>query len=121
MKLLFVYNASSGMMDKWLDTAHKIINPATYHCALCALTHGNFKEKSTWKDFRETAGIDMVFLYKDAFLKQYKSKWLPNYEFPLVLLDTGNSLEVFISSEEFNGFEDVANLIATIQQRLVVD
>ena len=34
---LFVYNAKSDKLHKYLDFAHKIISPKTYACDLCSL------------------------------------------------------------------------------------
>jgi len=121
LQLIFVYNANSGLVDKWLDTAHKIIDPKNYSCSLCALTHGNFNEKKAWKNFRENTSVPMRFLYKDTFVKQYQSKWLPNYEFPVVLLESHNELELFIPTEELASYASLDDLIVAIQQRLAVD
>jgi len=38
MNLIFVYNANGGLVNSWLDTAHKIVSPSTYSCSLCAIT-----------------------------------------------------------------------------------
>lgn len=78
-----------------LDSAHKLINPESYACSLCALTHGVFSEKEEWTEFKESSSLEMKFLHKDAFLKQYRSKWLPKYNFPIVLAEADNGLHVF--------------------------
>lgn len=100
-EIIFVYNANSGLVNSWLDIAHKIVKPETYGCDLCALTHGNFSEKRIWKDFKNEFSIPMTFYHKDEFLKKYKSKWLPGYDFPIVLLSDGLGMKVFITSKDF--------------------
>jgi len=40
-KLIFVYNADSGLLNAMKDWAHKIVSPETYPCSLCALTYNN--------------------------------------------------------------------------------
>ena len=117
MKLIFVYNATSGKVQALWDTAHKIISPKNYSCSLCAITFGAFSEKKIWKDFRENSKTEMIFLHRDEFQKQYKSKWLQKVDFPVILVSINEGLEVFISSEELTTFEDVSELIETIKLR----
>jgi hypothetical protein len=40
MKLLFVYNADSGLFNSIAEAAHKIVSPQTYRCDLCRITYG---------------------------------------------------------------------------------
>ncbi|MBT8263503.1 MAG: GTPase [Bacteroidia bacterium] len=118
MSLLFVYNANSGAMNAILDSMHKVLSPSTYDCKLCELTYSTFSERSAWKDFRDKSTLDMRFLHKDEFQKEYRSKWLPKYEFPVVLASAGKGLEIFISSEDFEGLDSQQALIDLIQERL---
>ncbi|MDP5100229.1 MAG: GTPase, partial [Nonlabens sp.] len=89
-KLIFVYNANAGKINSLLDSAHKLISPGTYDCKLCELTYGVFKEDVDWIRFRESVkttnpNLQLEFLHKDEFEKQYWSKWLPKYDFPIIL------------------------------------
>lgn len=118
MKLIFVYNANSGFLDQLLDSAHKIVSPATYDCNLCAITFGNFTEDKLWKAFREHSEVEMQFHHKDEFLKEYNSKWLPKYNFPLILIQEGMELNYFITSEELNEMSSSEVLIEEIKRRL---
>ncbi|WP_246019950.1 GTPase [Muriicola soli] len=117
-KLLFVYNADSGLMNELFDAAHKVLNPATYQCRLCELTFGNFREKATWKKFRKKSDISMEFLHKDEFLAQYSSKFMPKYSFPIVLEITDHNLEQFLGTKEINELQSTEELIGEINQRL---
>lgn len=116
MKLIFVYNANSGKLNAMLDTAHKLISPDTYECDLCDLTFGALKEKEEWVRFRESENTPMQFLHKDEFLKRYRSKWLPKYDFPIVLAETNRGLEIAISKEEFQHMEAPEDLIAQVRK-----
>ncbi len=118
MELIFVYNAKSGLLDKLIDGAHKIVSPSTYECNLCAITFGNFTEDELWKSFREHSDLEMKFLYKDDFLKQYRSKWLPKFDFPIVLTPEGGSLEPFIGTSDLNELTSSEELIEEIKKRL---
>jgi hypothetical protein len=117
-KLVFVYNADSGIKNGLLDIAHKIINPSTYECRLCELTFGTFTEKSLWKNFRKDHKIEMEFLHKDEFLKAYASKFMPAYRFPVILELTDHDLNLFMEAKEMNSFTETQELIDAIQYRL---
>ena len=118
MKLIFVYNATSGKAQALWDTAHKIISPKNYSCNLCSITFGAFTEKKIWKDFRENSKTEMIFLHRDEFQKQYKSKWLQKFDFPVILVTRNEGLEVFISSEELKELKTPESLIELIRERL---
>jgi hypothetical protein len=60
----------------------------------------------------------MIFLHKDEFMQQYRSKWLPKYDFPVILSESNNGLEIFMTSEEIAKFEKVEDLILKIQERV---
>ncbi|MFT4673908.1 MAG: hypothetical protein ACJAYD_000025 [Patiriisocius sp.] len=118
MKLIFIYNASSGGATSILDSARKLWGPKTHECALCSLTFGVFYEKRDWKMFRKTSDIEMVFLHKDEFLKQYKSKWLPKYDFPVILSEEDQSLHLFMSNIDISSIETVSGLVSSIESRV---
>ena len=118
MKLIFVYNADSGVANALLDSVHKVVSPSTYSCNLCNITYGVISEKKEWKEFRESSNIEMVFLHKDEFLKQYRSKWLPKYEFPIILSKEKEGFEIYITSEVINKLEDSKALIQELIKRL---
>jgi hypothetical protein len=121
VKLLFIYNANSGFLDKILDGAHKIVSPSTYDCNLCAITFGNFTEDELWKEFRENTHITMEFIYKDEFLQSYRSKNLDPLTFPTILIEKSTNLELFISSEILNEMTTSESLIKEITKHLTLD
>jgi hypothetical protein len=123
-KLIFVYNANSGKINGYMDMAHKILSPSTYQCRLCDLTFDIFKENVEWARFRESLEtsntvLDLEFLHIDEFEKNYKSKWLSKYEYPLILEVTNNGLELFMSNTQMNQIETTTDLIEEIKSRLL--
>ncbi|MDX1335126.1 MAG: hypothetical protein R3312_05025, partial [Gammaproteobacteria bacterium] len=70
-KLLFVYNADSGLFNTLGDIGHKIFSPETYSCNLCAISHGYFSEKKEWRQFIESLPVSCEFLHRDEFLRIY--------------------------------------------------
>lgn len=116
-KLIFIYNADSGLRNTVMDGAHKIFSPSTYECSLCAITYGAFTENSVWKKFRKETDFEMEFLHKDEFAKTYKSKFGYKFTFPIVLAGTSQGLEILIKTEELNEMEKAEDLIGLIRER----
>ena len=115
--LIFVYNAKTGFLNKKLDKMHKIISPSTYNCGLCSLTHSNFGEKKSWKDFKNRkANWNFVFLYKNEFLKEYAIKLESEMEFPAVFRESKNSLEVVLQSSQINNLSSLLELQKKIEE-----
>lgn len=111
MKLIFVYNAKSGSLNMLLDAAHKMVQPETYSCDLCALTHGVIGEKAAWKAFRENSNAEMEFLHSDEF----ESKYQTSFEYPVVL-KSGSPLEILVPAEKFADFPSVDSLISHLTE-----
>lgn len=116
-KLIFIYNADSGLKNALLDSAHKILSPSTYDCNLCDITFGVFTEDKVWKKFREQTNLEMEFLHKDEYNKQYASKFGNKYTFPIILAQVNEDLQVFVSTEEMNTLENAESLTKIIQER----
>ena len=116
-KLIFVYNADSGLQNMIIDSAHKIFSPSTYECNLCDITFGAFTENKIWKKFRQKTSLKMEFLHKDEFKSQYASKFGHEFNYPIVLITANENLEVFIKTGELNKLRNAEDLIELIQQR----
>ncbi|CAM3296617.1 GTPase [Zobellia roscoffensis] len=117
-KLVFIYNADSGLKNSLLDSAHKILSPSTYDCNLCDITFGVFTENKVWKDFREKTNLDMEFLHKDEYRKQYASKFGNKFTFPIILAQTNDDLQIFVGTEEMNAIKNSESLVEVIQKRV---
>jgi len=111
-KLIFVYNANSGKLNASFDIAHKLLSPSTYQCQLCAITHGVFKEREQWTQFREQSSDDLRFLHKDEFEREFE----PQPLYPVVLEETETGLNTLISSEQMANLRDIDDLMAVLQQ-----
>lgn len=117
-RLVLVYNALSGIGNNLLDSAHKIMSPSTYDCRLCSLTYGAVRERKEWKLFRERSTIPMIFYHKDEFLRVYASKFAAKFTFPIILAETGEDLEVLVTTTELNAIEDTSVLIEIVKFRM---
>ena len=68
-KLIFIYNANSGVINAAIDYLHKMFSPETYNCSLCSLTYNNFGKIGKWKKFLDSCNYDLVFIYRDHLEK----------------------------------------------------
>ncbi len=116
MKLIFVYNADSGMLNTVKDISQKLFSPQSYDCFLCSLTHGTFRENSEWKTFRKNSTAEMVFLHRDEF----EEKYAKSMEYPVILKEN-EDLEVVISKDELASYSSLNNLIEAVKQLEVVE
>ena len=110
MKLIFVYNADSGLMNTLMDIGHKALSPQTYECNLCGLTFGVVSEHKQWKQFRETSDTEMEFLHRDEFEKKYGQK----FDYPLILQQESD-LKVAIAKPELNKIKTLDELIDRVK------
>ncbi|MBE9044265.1 GTPase [Pleurocapsales cyanobacterium LEGE 10410] len=110
MKLIFVYNADSGLANTLMDIGHKVISPQTYECNLCDLTFGVFKEQKKWKEFREKSNTEMEFLHRDEFEQKYGKK----FDYPLILKQD-DELSVMVSQAELNQIQTLDELISKVE------
>jgi hypothetical protein len=113
--LVFVYNANSGIFNSLLDTGHKLFSPNTYQCDLCALTFDTFSENKLWKKFREQSKSELKFYHIDEFEKEF-----PNvkFEYPVILVNSNNQLEEFLSKKDLQTIKSAEALIKTIEVRI---
>lgn len=115
MKLIFVYNADSGLFNTVSDIAHKILSPATYSCNLCALTHGHFKIKEDWVDFIKTIESELEFLHRDEFSQRYSYSAAA---LPAIFIEENNTLRLWIDQHTLNQIQTLDDLKAAIVQRM---
>ncbi len=114
IELIFIYNAKSGIVNEFLDFAHKIVSPSTYNCNLCAISYGNFTMKKKWSDFITSLPVRSTFTYKDK-VSEYG---YDNIKLPSIIFQDKSKSEVIISSEEINKLKKIDHLINILSDRL---
>ena len=62
-RLLFMYDANSGKMGAFLDSARKLLMVGG--CALCSMTHGTLGKKNGWKACKEELGVPIDYYHRD--------------------------------------------------------
>ena len=114
LELIFIYNAKSGVVNELIDFAHKIVNPETYDCNLCAISYGAFSMKKKWSRYIETLPFKSTFTYKDKFSKNGYN----NIKFPSVFIRVNEKLDEIISATEINEIKNLDQLIGLLNQKL---
>ncbi len=113
-KLVFIYNADSGVINLVKDFWKKILRPSSYQCNLCMQTFGAFGMKKDWKKFINNLKIDVEFLHKDEFEKNYE---ITGAIYPSAYIETENGLELFISQDEMNDVKTIDELKEIVDKK----
>lgn len=114
-RLIFVYNADSGLFNTLTDIAHKLFSPGTYRCSLCAVTHSPFAMRRQWRRFLETLPARPLFLHRDEFGDAYPALRITP---PVVLVARDNGeTTVCLSAAEIARCRSVTALQTLISER----
>lgn len=116
MKLIFVYNADSGIFAALKDTVHKAISPSTYGCNFCQITYPGVTMREEWQTFIQSLPHEIIFLHRDEFREKYKDAG--NVELPAVFAMHSDRPELLIPHTEINKAKSVEDLIETVQRFL---
>ena len=94
-KIIFVYNADSGVFNLLSDIAHKMFSPQTYSCNLCAITHSNFGMRKEWKEYLDSLAHPLEFLHSDELKDKYK---LDEVNLPAIFIEESGSPKLIVSA-----------------------
>ena len=114
-RLIFVYNADSGLVNGLLDLWHKTVSPQTYACNLCAVTYGPLGMKREWRDFVAGLGRPVAFLHRDELEQRYGVR---NVDLPAAYQVHHEQVSESLSAEELNSVNNVAGLQRLVTSRL---
>jgi hypothetical protein len=114
-RLVFVYNADSGLFNTVTDIAHKILAPDTYACRLCALTHDHFTVRRDWVEFLKTLDADCEFLHRDELAERYGVR---DVELPAILRKDAAGLHVWIDAATLRGCASLDALKTLLTEKL---
>ena len=115
-KIIFVYNADSGVFNLLSDVAHKIFSPQTYSCNLCALTHSNFGMRAEWKNFLETLENPLEFLHANEFKDKYKFE---KVALPAVFKEKNGELSLLLTASAINECSSMQELKKVLRSKLL--
>jgi len=114
-KLIFVYNADSGILNAMKDWAHKIVSPETYPCSLCALTYDNLGMRRPWREFVRELGYGVEFLHRDELEEQYRVK---DAMLPAAFIQQNGKLNLWIPYQDMNTCDSLDELQTLVTKKL---
>jgi hypothetical protein len=121
-RLIFVYNANSGLAEAIRHAFHKQLFPASYPCSLCALTFGLVSMRGEWKRHWQALDVKVVFHHRDDFTAAYPMLGTGGERevaLPCVLLgEGGDEPRVLIAKAELDAMTGLGDLIGALRQRL---
>ncbi|MHB8164078.1 MAG: hypothetical protein ACYDDV_06975 [Methanoregula sp.] len=119
--LLFIYNTDSGALQTFKDFSSGKASPSGEGaCNLTGITHSPVGMKKEWKRFCKDLDIPSRPLHRNEFLAEFGSRQHQT-TFPVVLVQKGTELEIFISTDELNRCRDLNDLIILMKQRLLFE
>ena len=111
-KVIFVYNANSGVVSVVKDFWKKILRPSSYECNLCIQTFSTFGMKKSWKNFIQNLDIETEFLHKDEFEEKYE---INDAKYPSAYIQDNGNFNLFITQDEMNtvkSLEEMEDLVS---------
>jgi hypothetical protein len=117
-RLIFVYNADSGLFNALADWAHKIFSPETYACGLCAVTYHHLGRRREWKQFVQALGLPVEFLHRDELRQRYGIAGVP---LPAVFVHEDTGVRLWLDAEAVNAchtLEELMTLVITRRERI---
>jgi hypothetical protein len=113
--LLFVCNSDSGVLPKIKNYSSTKAESGPDDCNLSALIHSPVGIKKEWKRFIRDQKMALRVLDRNEFRAEFGQAITT---FPVVLIGTGTSLAVLISTDELNRCRELEDLIGLLNQRL---
>jgi len=117
-KIIFVYNADSGLLNSMKDWAHKIVSPETYPCSLCALTYDNLGMRRPWQEFIKELGYEVEFLHRDELEEQYGIK---DAMLPAAFIQQNGKLDLWITCEAMDDCNSLDELQVLVRENLALE
>lgn len=113
-KLIFVYNADSGLFNLLADAAHRVVRPSTYPCKLCAVTYTFTGMRSEWREFVQLLDHPVEFLHRDELTTRYGIADVP---VSAAFVNQGGRTRLWISAEDINGCRSLEDLKLLVSER----
>ena len=109
-RLVFVYNADSGLLNAAKDIWHRVTSPSTYPCALCKLTYGTIGMDRRWRQFVESLDVPVEFLHRDELTARPEIT-ADGVELPVGLLMRDGSTQVVVTAADMRDAPTLDDLI----------
>ncbi|NMC07769.1 MAG: hypothetical protein GYA24_21325 [Candidatus Lokiarchaeota archaeon] len=113
-RIVFVYNADSGVINSIKDYFHKVLKPETYECNLCQVTFGNLGMRKEWSEYIKRLPLPVDLLHRDEFIMRYPAA--PRH-FPAAFIESDGKLETIISAHEMRAVPSLSELMRLATER----
>lgn len=114
VRLLFVYNADSGLFNTLADIGHKLFSPETYACRLCAITYGLMTERAEWREFISSIDAECEFLHRDELNRREPGL---SVILPAVFRITDQGPKICVDALTLNACSSISDLKALVLSR----
>lgn len=114
-KVIFVYNADSGVVSVVKDFWKKILRPSSYECNLCMQTFSTFGMKKDWKKFVKNLDVETEFQHKDEFEERYE---INDAKYPSAYVQDNGSLTLFITQDEMNAVKSLEEMETLVSKKI---
>ena len=116
VKVIFVYNAQSGLFSALSDYVHKIVSPSTYECQLCSVTYGNLGMHSTWRSYVEALPAKVIFTYKDKLRDD--QPLMKQTALPAAFVITNGETLLAVDADAMNACQNETELIEVCRHKI---
>lgn len=113
-RIIFVYNADSGLANSVFDHLHKVLSPSTYACNLCRLAYPGFTMAPAWKEFLASLPVEAEIHHRDTFRKAYGERPEP---LPAVYRLSGGILSVVADGRALSSARTLDELVDLLRAR----
>jgi hypothetical protein len=118
-RLVFVYNADSGLLNTVRDIWVRVARPADYDCALCSLTYGARGMDRRWRRFTRSLGLPVTFLHRDEFREEFATSPLRDVELPAAVVDDRGALVQVVPAGQMRAAADLDRLMDAVTEGLL--
>lgn len=113
-RLVFVYNADTGLLEALQHAVWAAVRPETYPCQLCSLTYGPLGMRRSWRRFVGALAVPVDLLHADELAARYPQ--IGPVELPALFEDRGGALEVLIPAVEMRAVPTLDALMSRVRE-----
>ena len=117
-RLVFVYNANSGLIAGALDSIHKTLSPGTYACNLCAITYNALTMRPQWRSWLKSIAMPADFYHLPDFRRAFPQ--FADEPLPLVGIFANGQLSILVNRDALSQLKSVDDLIQALQSKLLL-
>lgn len=115
-KIIFVYNADSGLFNGIKDLIHKNLSPSTYPCSLCTVTYDNLGMRREWKQFLHLLDQEVEFLHRDELADRYGIRGI---RLPAALKQRREGVpEIWLTADLIDSCQSLADLQKLVSAKM---